>query len=114
MKVVNLSDSSEIVNELSVADTFWKRFKGLMFKRGLNSGYGLHIKPCQSVHTFFMKFNIDVIYVNDKLEVVGLDKGLTPNRVGKVRKNAQSVIEVSAGTVEQTGIQIGNQLLIKN
>ncbi|MDV2581348.1 DUF192 domain-containing protein [Alkalibacillus haloalkaliphilus] len=113
MKVTNLRNGAEIASELKAADTFLKRLKGLMFQKSLNSGCGLHIIPCQSVHTFFMRFPIDVIYVNESLEVVGLDQRLSPYRFGKFRKHAKSVIEVESGVIEKTDTQIGDKLEIQ-
>jgi uncharacterized membrane protein (UPF0127 family) len=79
---------------VDVADTSAKRRTGLLKHTGLAPGEGLWIVPCESVHTFFMKFAIDLIY---------LDRD---HKVRKVR------IELPAGTAEETGTRPGDVLAI--
>ena len=112
MKVVNLSNGTEIANNLALANTFFKRLKGLMFTKNLSEGNGLHIQPCQSIHTFFMNYSIDVLYLSDQLEIVGMDESMKPRSVGKYHKMASSVLELPAGTISRTGSKIGHYLLI--
>ncbi|PKR77272.1 hypothetical protein CEY16_11075 [Halalkalibacillus sediminis] len=112
MKIVNLSNNQVVGDNVQQAYTFFKRLKGLMYTKELPSGNGLHIKPCQSVHSYFMRYPIDVIYINKSQEVVALDIGLLPNKIGKRRKDAESVIEVTAGTIVDTDTAIGHQLNI--
>jgi uncharacterized protein len=111
LKVVNLSNGAELVNNLSTADTFFKRLKGLMFSKKLPAGHGLLIEPCQSIHTFFMNYSIDVLYLGKDLEIVGLDETVRPAKVGKYQKRAVSVLELPAGTIRKTGTKIGHYLL---
>jgi uncharacterized protein len=113
LKVVNLSNGAELVNNLSTADTFFKRLKGLMFSKKLPAGHGLLIQPCQSIHTFFMNYSIDVLYISKDLEIVGMDEKLMPAKVGKFQKRAYSVLEMPAGTIRTTETKIGNYLTIK-
>ena len=113
MKVVNLTNGAELVNNLSTADTFFKRLKGLMFSKNLPAGHGLLIQPCQSIHTFFMNYCIDVLYISKDLEVVGIDETFRPAKVGKFQKRAFAVLELPAGTICQTETKIGNYLSIK-
>lgn len=113
LQLWNLDTEKEIANCIRPAYRFFKRLKGLMFTKSLPSGCGLHIKPCQSVHTFFMRYPIDVIYLNEEFVVVDVDTHFPPGKVGKLRKNARSVIEVPAGTVNRTSIEIGHKLILK-
>jgi uncharacterized protein len=113
LKVVNLSNGAELVNNLSTADTFFKRLRGLMFSKKLPAGHGLLIQPCQSIHTFFMKYSIDVLYISKDLEIVGMDETIMPAKVGKFQKRSYSVLELPAGTIRTTETKIGNYLTIK-
>ena len=81
-----------------------------MFTHALDSGTGLHIKPCQSVHTFFMKYAIDIIYLNESNEVVGIDEALAPGKIGNRYNDAKAVVELAAGTARRTDIKVGNTL----
>ena len=113
MKVVNLSNGTELANFATKADTFFRRLKGLMFTKRLPEGHGLHIQPCRSIHTFFMNYPIDVLYLNDQFEVVGMDETMKPNTVGKYHNMASSVLELPAGTLKRAGTKIGHFLTIK-
>ncbi|MCL6570428.1 MAG: DUF192 domain-containing protein [Bacillus sp. (in: Bacteria)] len=113
MKVVNLTNGAELANHLAIADTFFKRLKGLMFSKSLPAGHGLLIRPCQAIHTFFMKYSIDVLYLSKDFEIVGLDETLKPAKVGKYQKRATSVLELPSGTIQKTETKIGNYLTIK-
>jgi hypothetical protein len=113
VKVVNLSNGAELASQVTAADTFFKRLKGLMFSKSLPAGHGLLIQPCQSIHTYFMNYSIDVIYLSKEFEIVGLDETVMPAKVGKFHRKAQSVLELPVGTIRETRTEIGNYLTIK-
>jgi len=87
---------SNKVSDMAVADTFIKRFLGYMFRREPHH-QAIMIRPCNSIHTFFMKFDIDVLFINDDLEIVKKIEGLGPSRIIKPIKDASFVIEGRAG-----------------
>ncbi|CAM4313050.1 DUF192 domain-containing protein [Lacicoccus alkaliphilus] len=110
MQLINCTTGSVIASDIKQAHDFWSRFKGLMFKKDMSPDAALHLQPCSSIHTFFMKFDIDVIYVNEENEVVGIEKCLKPGKIGGRFKKARSVIELPAGTLGNeisTGDTIG-------
>ena len=94
------------------ATTVLSRMKGLLGKNSLNEGEGLLIKPCKVVHTFGMKFPIDVIFLDNNNFVIAVSKELPPNRLTPVYMRAAAVIELPAGTLEATTTAVGNQLEI--
>jgi uncharacterized protein len=112
VRVVNLSTDTEIANKITKAHSFFKRLKGLMFTKSLPEGHGLHIQPCRSIHTYFMNYSIDVLYLNKDFEIVGLEEKLEPSRVGKVNKMGYSVLELPAGTIQKTETKVGNTIKI--
>jgi uncharacterized membrane protein (UPF0127 family) len=75
----------------------------------LPEGEGLWIVPCEGVHTFGMKFTIDVIYLNKKRVVLKLRPNMVKRRISFCL-SAHSVVELPAGTIEKTGTQVGDQL----
>ena len=84
-----------------------------MLRRRLPDGAGLVIDPCTSIHMFFMRFSIDVLYVDREDRVVRIQKGLKPWRVGPLHtKGARYVIELPEGTVTRTGTQLGDHIRI--
>lgn len=110
LKLVNLGNGQTIALNVGQAYSFFTRLKGLMFTEELLSGDGLHIKPCPSVHTFFMKYAIDILYLNKENVVVAIDEALAPGKVGKRYKGAHSVVELSAGTVRKSETEVGHQI----
>ncbi len=110
MKAMNLSNGTEIANEITKAHHFFKRLKGLMFSNSLPEGHGLHIQPCRSIHTFFMNYSIDVLYLNKELEIVGLDEAIKPSTRGKYYKNGYSVLELPEGTIQKSETKIGHKI----
>ena len=102
-----------LADAADVADTSAKRRTGLLKHTGLAPGEGLWIAPCESVHSFFMKFTIDVIYLDRKHRVRKVRPEMVPWRISGCI-TAHSVLELPAGTIARTGTQAGDQLEIKN
>ncbi len=75
-----------------VADSFWTRFKGLMLRKSLKPGEALLLKNCSSIHCCFMRFTIDVIYLDDNMTVLDTES-VKPWRLGKIVKGAKHVLE---------------------
>jgi uncharacterized membrane protein (UPF0127 family) len=92
MVACNLRNGKELSNNVIVADSILKRMKGLLGKSELPVGEGLWIKPCMSVHTFFMKFPIDVIFLNKRNQVIALIKNILPNRLTGLYPKAVSIL----------------------
>jgi len=110
MKLKNKSMDNIIAGNLMVADSFLKRLKGLMFTKEFSSDSALYIYPCNAIHTFFMNYNIDVLYLDKNNMVVGVDEDLKPGRIGKYVKNAVAVVEFTSGEIKKNQIQIGHAL----
>jgi uncharacterized protein len=112
VKAIDRTSGKELALNLAVADTFFTRLKGLLGKKELLQGEGLLIKPCNSIHTFGMKFPIDVVFLDKEKRILALFKNLPPNRIIRVLPNAKSVIELPAGTLDALGSHIGNEIVI--
>lgn len=112
MKVMNLSNGTEIANKLTKAHSFFSRLRGLMFSKSLPEGHGLHIQPCRSIHTYFMNYSIDVLYLNKDFEIVGLDERLQPSKIGQLYKNGYSVLELPSGIIQKSGTKVGHKIQI--
>jgi len=115
MKPFCVKDSRNkiIADNVVLATTFLKRARGLLFSDPLKEGAGLWIKPCNSVHTFFMTYSIDVVYLDKNLRIVSIIENMSPWRVSKIEKNAKSVLELRAGTVRKFGLVPGEQLVFE-
>jgi len=113
IQVRNLTRNIELADRAEVADTSAKRRTGLLKHTGLEPGEGLWIVPCESVHSFFMKFTIDVLYLDRKHRVKKIRPEMAPWRISGCL-TAHSVLELPAGTITRTGTVRGDQLEIKN
>lgn len=109
----NLTRSVTLADNADVADTSQKRRTGLLKHTSLAPGEGLWIVPCESVHSFFMKFTIDVLYLDREHRVKKIRPEMAPWRASACL-TAHSVLELPAGSITRTGTQKGDQLEIKN
>lgn len=108
----NLTRDVVLADAAEIADTSAKRRTGLLKHTGLKPGEGLWIVPCESVHSFFMKFTIDVVYLDRKHRVKKVRSEMVPWRISGCL-TAHSVLELPAGTISRTGTLKGDQLEIK-
>jgi len=101
----NQTRCAYLAKRLRVAETHWSRLRGLMMAdaAAFPEGQGLWITPSHGVHTFAMRFPIDVIY---------LDRDLKPWRVAAVRRQATSVLELPGNTLSSTGTAVGDKIEI--
>lgn len=111
-KLMNAEKSKVLLADLQVASNFWARTKGLLFKSGLDQQQGLWIHRCNSVHTFFMKFSIDCIFIDSEMNVKAIRKNLKPGRVTLPVRGASSVIEVTSGLADKLNISEGDRLYV--
>lgn len=110
MKVYNSTQNNIIADDVKMADNFVTRTFGLIPKSSLKEGEGLLIKPCCSIHTFFMRFEIDVLFVNKKNEIVALYKNVKPWRILPIHLASHYVIELTAGEITAKEIKKGDIL----
>jgi uncharacterized protein len=109
LKAVNLTRGTILSSNLEVAGSGKQRQKGLLGRDGLAAGEGLWIIPCESVHTFFMRFPIDLVYLDKEHRVRKVRSAVGAWRLSACL-SAHSVIELAAGTIRQTETQRGDQL----
>jgi uncharacterized protein len=98
-----------LADRADIADTSAKRRTGLLKHTGLAPGEGLWIVPCEGVHTFAMKFTIDVVFLNRKRKILKIRPNMVRRRIALCLR-AHSVLELPAGTLEQTGTARNDQL----
>lgn len=112
LTVRNISRDRILAERCELANTFWTRGLGLMWREGLEPGAGLLIYPEWSIHTFFMRFPIDVLFLNRHDQVVGLREAMPPNRPYAGVWGARSVVELPPGLIAATATQVGDQLTL--
>jgi uncharacterized protein len=109
IRISNLTRQTELASNAEVADQAGSRNKGLLGRAGLLPGEGLWIVPCESVHTFFMKFPIDLVYIDREKKVKKVRSNVSAWRLSACL-SAHSIIELPAGVVDATQTQPGDQL----
>jgi uncharacterized protein len=107
MRLVNLDTGAVLADRMEIASTFGKRLRGLMFTAGLPRGSGLHLLPCRSVHTFFMRYSIDVIHLDKEYRIIALIPSMKPGTIGLTHPGTASIVELPQGTIEQTCTAVG-------
>ena len=106
----NRTRQAYLATNLVLANTHWSRFRGLMAKdaREFQNGSGLWIVPCHGVHTFAMRFAIDLVYLNAEQRVVYMQQNVKPWRMAPIRLAAASVVELPSGTIGGTQTGVGD------
>ena len=102
-------DGTVACDRCVVADTAPARMRGLLGRDGLDAGEGLLIRPTNSVHMFFMRFAIDVVFLDRELRVLKIAQQLRPWRTA-ARWRAHSALELPAGECARLGLEVGDRL----
>lgn len=113
-KAFNQTRQTFLAIRLSLANTHWTRFRGLLglASDDFGNGSGLWIVPCRGVHTLGMAFAIDVIYLDRTLKVVDVQSAVKPWRFTPIRIQAASVLELPCHTVAETKTEVGDTIVI--
>lgn len=104
--------NQKLVPNLEVANNFWSRGKGLLGRKNLSEDHALWIHRCNSIHTCFMQFSIDCVFVDKNLKVKAIYQDVKPWRLVLPVWGASSVIEMASGTSSKLKINVGDQLYV--
>lgn len=105
-----LMEGEVIALRVGVADSFFARMIGLLRHKKLDKGEGLLIRPCCQVHTFNMRFDIDILFLSKTGEILYIEESLGPGMVSPFVKKSYQVLELKCGTVKEKGITIGKRV----
>ena len=112
MKIINLSKGTVLADNAKMADNSFLRLKGLLGESGLGADCGLILKPCSSIHTFFMRFAIDAAFVDRQNRIIKIYSQLKPWRLSAIFPNSHFCLELPSGTFSATQTQAGDQIQI--
>jgi uncharacterized membrane protein (UPF0127 family) len=110
IKVVNETRGVTLAERAQRAENIWSRFVGLMGKASFPEGSGLEITQCAGIHTFFMRFPIDVLFLDDAGKVIRAIPDLRPWRATGIYITATRTVELPAGTIARTGTTAGDRV----
>jgi uncharacterized membrane protein (UPF0127 family) len=85
-----------------------------MGTQSLERGHGLWLKPCNQVHMFFMKYALDLVFIDQDHRIVRLVEALPPGKISPKVKEAESVLELPVGTIARSGLAEGAALAIED
>ncbi|HUB65941.1 MAG TPA: DUF192 domain-containing protein [Candidatus Methylacidiphilales bacterium] len=109
LTAINVTRGVQVTDHARVADNAWTKLIGLLRDQSLEPGDGIWLKPCNSIHSFGMKFVFDAIFLDKKLRVVHLMNEMKPGRISRIVFSAQSVLEIPAGVIRQSGTELGDE-----
>jgi uncharacterized membrane protein (UPF0127 family) len=112
VRLVETDSGRVLVADLEMARSSWSRFVGLMGRPSLATGAGLWIEPCNSIHMFFMRFPIDVLFLDRQRRVKKVMLNLKPWRISPIVFGTRTVVELPAGTLANRGL-VGSQLTLE-
>lgn len=110
---VYTEDGTCVVRHVEPAFCCLRRMVGLLGRRDLPEGAALWIKPCGSVHTFFMRFELDLVFLSSDLRVVRVVKNVRPFRLASGGRSAHSVLEMAAGWMTDELLKEGERVVIE-
>lgn len=109
--VIKNGTTQKLCQRVRIADNFFTRFKGLMFKKTLNENEGLLLTRTKYIHTLWMLVSIDVIYLkyinNSDYFVVDYERRKSPWRLGKINRETTDVLELRQGSIDKNNIKVG-------
>jgi hypothetical protein len=110
--IENRTRQARLADQAEVARGPLRRGLGLMGRRGWSDWDGLVLDRCGSIHTFFMRMPIDVVYLDRQGTVLRADPAVPPWRVGPIVRRARTVLELPVGTIARTGTQPGDSVTL--
>jgi len=109
MSRILMVDGKVLLSRVIVAESMRARMQGLLFRRSLARDTGMLIRPCRSIHMWFMRFPIDAAFLDQDMNVLKISRNLKPWQLAFAPRNTASVLETASGTLAP--VQTGSVLL---
>jgi hypothetical protein len=113
VKIINQTRNAILAQDAFVADTFLKRICGLLGKKKLSPGQALILTPGNSIHTCFMRFPIDVLFIDKNNRILHSMADLLPFRFSPLFFKSRWIVELPAGTIRSTSTNTGDKLSLE-
>jgi uncharacterized membrane protein (UPF0127 family) len=113
MQIVNTTRNTLLAEKAVLADSFMKRLVGLLDRDHLSEGEGIVLSPSNSIHSFFMRFVFDAVFIDRDNTVVACIPDFQPSRISPIYYNARITIELPAGTIVKTKTVKGDKIVIR-
>lgn len=110
LKVHNRTRNTVVVTKGEIASSLWTRFLGLMGRRDLPYGFGLLLRNESAIHTFGMRVEIDVAYLDARGQILRISEAMPPWQLGPIVRGVRDVLELPIGTLMRTETRVGDRL----
>lgn len=110
MRITNRTRDTLLGTRVTRADSFFSRLRGYIARAEPTPGEGILLVRCDSIHTWWMSFDLDVLFLDQRGRVLDLIRSLRPWRGIRKTKGATYVLEVPAGTIDSSQTQVGDEL----
>ena len=107
-EIYNKTQGTYLVRNATIANSFFKRLKGLLGKGRLDEDEALIIYPCNSIHTIGMRFPIDVLFLDNEGRAIKIVHSLQPFRINGFLRDAKAIVELPEGVLKKTKTTIGD------
>jgi uncharacterized membrane protein (UPF0127 family) len=112
VSLIDADSGNVIVEQLELATTFWRRFRGLQLRRELPRGSGLLLVPCRSIHTHWMRFAVDVAMIGDDGITLAVETAVPPWRMLAGPQPTHAVLETAAGELTER-LAVGHRVAVR-
>lgn len=109
--LIREANGQVVIRKLIVAESTWARMRGLLGRKSLSADTGLLIRPCRSIHMWFMRFPIDVAFLDQDLHVLKIVRNLRPWMLAWAPLKTRCVLETAAGALHS--VNLGDRLAEK-
>lgn len=110
MKIINRTRNTILADKARIADSFSARLVGLLNRSGLNPGEALILDPSNSIHSIFMRFTFDAIFLNRDQKVLAIVPGFKPFRISRLYLGAVTTIELPVGAIQSSKTQLNDEI----
>jgi len=108
--MVNATRGAALGSRIRLADTWWSRLRGFLARPEPIIGDGILLSPCSKIHTFGMRFPLDILFLDRKGRVLAMYPEVRPWRMTPRIRNSAYALELPAGTIDHSGTQVGDRL----
>jgi uncharacterized protein len=112
MRIINETRNTVLAENALRAADFLSRLIGLLKRNNLAKGEGLILDPSNSIHSFFMRFSFDAVFVDKEHKVIGLLRSFKPFRVSPIFLTSRLTLELPVGTINTSTTEIGDKIVI--
>jgi uncharacterized protein len=110
MRLINQTKNTILAEDVFLARAPFSRMKGLLGRKVFLPGQAIILEPSNSIHTFFMRFPIDILFVDKNYKIIEILPEFSPNKISRIYWHSSRVIELPAGRLNLTNTKVQDQL----